>query len=84
MDAGNSAVAMIARNSPVPQARRRLDEGPALDRTRLVGALMKIARSEGVAAINMRRVAKELGVSARLLSLPPRRRQGRHGRTSGR
>jgi|KBSSwiStaDraftv2_1062776.scaffolds.fasta_scaffold85149_5 AcrR family transcriptional regulator len=28
---------------------------------------MKIARGEGVAAINMRRVAKELGVSARLL-----------------
>jgi AcrR family transcriptional regulator len=47
--------------------RRRLAEGPALDRQRLIEALVRLASSEGVAALNMRRVASELGVSPRLL-----------------
>jgi len=44
-----------------------LDEGPALDRDRLVTALLTIAEREGLAAINMRRVASDLGVSPRLI-----------------
>jgi TetR/AcrR family tetracycline transcriptional repressor len=49
------------------RGRRRLDEGPALDRERLVAALLAIAEKEGLAAINMRRVAADLGVSPRLI-----------------
>lgn len=44
-----------------------MDEGPALDRDRLVTALLTIAEREGLAAINMRRVASDLGVSPRLI-----------------
>jgi len=44
-----------------------LDEGPALDRDRMVTALLTIAEREGLAAINMRRVASDLGVSPRLI-----------------
>jgi len=49
------------------RGRRRLEEGPALDRERLVAALLAIAEREGIAAINMRRVAADLGVSPRLI-----------------
>jgi len=49
------------------RGRRRLVEGPALDRDRLVATLLKIARTEGLGAVNMRRVAAELSVSPRLL-----------------
>src|SRR5579859_5281534 len=52
---------------PRRRGRRRLDEGPALDRDRLVTALLTIAEREGLAAINMRRVASDLGVSPRLI-----------------
>ncbi len=44
-----------------------MDEGPALDRDRMVTALLTIAEREGLAAINMRRVASDLGVSPRLI-----------------
>ena len=49
------------------RGRRRLEEGPALDQARIVEVLLKIAREEGLAAMNMRRVAAELNVSSRLL-----------------
>ena len=49
------------------RGRRRLDEGPALDRERLVSALLAIAEKDGLAAINMRRAAADLGVSPRLI-----------------
>jgi TetR/AcrR family tetracycline transcriptional repressor len=54
-------------SSPRRRGRRRLDEGPALDRDRLITALLTIAEREGLAAINMRRVASDLGVSPRLI-----------------
>src|SRR3546814_7236553 len=70
-------VANTAKDRPIVSAppsagkprrgRRRLDEGPALDRQRLTATLIALARTEGVEALNMRRVARELGVSARLL-----------------
>jgi AcrR family transcriptional regulator len=49
------------------RGRRRLDEGPALDREKIVAVLVAIAHAEGLDAINMRRVAADLGVSPRLL-----------------
>ncbi|OAN56221.1 TetR/AcrR family transcriptional regulator [Sphingobium sp. TCM1] len=49
------------------RGRPRLDDGPALDRHRLIAVLMDIARAEGLEALNMRRVAGDLGVSPRLL-----------------
>jgi len=51
------------------RGRRRLEDGPALDRERLVAALLKLAHEEGASALNMRRVAVELEVSPRLLYL---------------
>lgn len=62
-----SAAASISAPSTRGPGRRRLEEGPALDQTRLVEALVRLTRAEGVAALNMRRVAAELGVSPRLL-----------------
>lgn len=53
--------------SPRRRGRRRLAEGPALDQARIIDALVNIARAEGLAAMNMRRVASELQVSPRLL-----------------
>jgi len=53
--------------APRKRGRRRSDEGPALDRGRLVEGLLRIVERDGLAAINMRRVAAELGVSPRLL-----------------
>jgi TetR/AcrR family tetracycline transcriptional repressor len=44
-----------------------LEEGPALDQSRIVEVIVKIAREEGLGAMNMRRVASELNVSPRLL-----------------
>jgi TetR/AcrR family tetracycline transcriptional repressor len=49
------------------RGRRRLADGPALDQARIIETLLNIARSEGLAALNMRRVGSELGVSSRLL-----------------
>jgi len=59
----------IPADAPVARrrGRRRLDEGPALDRDRMVATLLKIARNEGLGALNMRRVVAELGVSPRLI-----------------
>jgi AcrR family transcriptional regulator len=54
-------------SSPRRRGRRRLAEGPALDRARLAQVLVAIARAEGLGAISMRRVAADLGVSSRLL-----------------
>src|SRR3546814_11509708 len=66
-------VANTAKDRPIVSAtpsagkprrgRRRLDEGPALDRQRLTANLIALARTEGVGAINMRREARELGVA---------------------
>jgi TetR/AcrR family tetracycline transcriptional repressor len=53
--------------SPRKRGRRRIDQGPALDRGRLVDVLLTIAAGDGLAALNMRRVAAELGVSPRLI-----------------
>jgi AcrR family transcriptional regulator len=47
------------------RGRRPLAEGPALDRARLVSTLIDMARSGGVAALNIRPVAQALGVSPR-------------------
>ena len=44
-----------------------MDEGPALDHERLTTALLTIVEREGLGAINMRRVAADLGVSPRLI-----------------
>jgi AcrR family transcriptional regulator len=52
---------------PRKRGRRRLDEGPALDRDRLIATLLTIVEREGLAAINMRRVARDLDVSPRLI-----------------
>ena len=49
------------------RGRPRLDEGPVLDRQRLIQTLLDITRQEGLQALNMRRIASELGVSPRLL-----------------
>lgn len=61
----------LPRVKPGPQQGRRARQtaaaGPALDRDRLIDALKRLARAEGVEALNMRRVAEMLGVSARLL-----------------
>lgn len=59
-----------AADSPAPRprmGRRRREDGPALSRDRLIEAVMRLAETEGESAINMRRVAAELGVSSRLL-----------------
>ncbi len=53
--------------APARRGRRRLEDGPALCQESLVAALLKLAEEEGIKAINMRRVAAELGVSSRLL-----------------
>lgn len=53
--------------SPRKRGRRRLDEGPALDRDRLIATLLTIVEREGLDAINMRRVARDLDVSPRLI-----------------
>jgi TetR/AcrR family tetracycline transcriptional repressor len=57
--------------APVPITRRRgrpaSGEGPALDRDRLIERLLILARDEGIASLNMRRVAGAFGVSPRLL-----------------
>lgn len=47
--------------------RPRRDEGPALSLESLMAAVLRLAETEGEAAINMRRVAEALGVSSRLL-----------------
>jgi len=52
---------------PRKRGRRRLEEGPALDRDRLITALLTIVEREGLAAINMRRLARDLDVSPRLI-----------------
>ena len=49
------------------RARHTAAAGPALDLDRLIAALKQLARTEGLDALNMRRVAETLGVSARLL-----------------
>lgn len=53
--------------APSRRGRRRLEEGPALNRDQLVAVLLDLARREGAEAINMRRVAAAAGVSPRLL-----------------
>lgn len=58
---------IFTESSPRKRGRRRLDEGPALDRDRLIATLLTIAEREGLAAINMRRVARDLDVSPRLI-----------------
>jgi AcrR family transcriptional regulator len=60
-------VAVAPAIIPARRGRRRLEEGPALSRDSLIAALLKLAQSEGIKAINMRRVAASLGVSSRLL-----------------
>jgi AcrR family transcriptional regulator len=61
----------VAAEPPPPRrsrmGRRRREDGPALSRERLIQTVLRLAEVEGVAAINMRRVATELGVSSRLL-----------------
>jgi TetR/AcrR family transcriptional regulator, tetracycline repressor protein len=57
-----------ARRAKTPRrGRRRLDEGPAFDRERLIEALLAITRDHGLEAVQMRTVAKELSLSPRLL-----------------
>lgn len=58
----DTALARVPRRGRPPQA-----EGPALDRERLVAALLDMARSGGIDAINFRAVAQRLNVSPRLL-----------------
>jgi TetR/AcrR family tetracycline transcriptional repressor len=60
-------ITRTAPAAPRRPGRRPLQEGPALDRERLLTALLELGRIEGVGALNMRRVAAELGVSTRLL-----------------
>jgi AcrR family transcriptional regulator len=57
-----------SRRAKAPRrGRRRLDEGPAFDRERLIEALLAITRERGLEAVQMRTVAKELSLSPRLL-----------------
>jgi AcrR family transcriptional regulator len=56
-----------AAPAPRRRGRRRLEDGPALDRERLIQALLTITETEGLQAVNMRRVARDLGVSTRLI-----------------
>lgn len=49
------------------RGRRPQAEGPALDRARLLQALLAMARERGVGALNIRAVAHALGVSPRLI-----------------
>lgn len=53
--------------APARRGRRPQAEGPALDRTRLIQALLDMARSKGMGALNIRPVAQALGVSPRLI-----------------
>ena len=52
---------------PPRRGRRPQAEGPALDRSRLVATLKDMARSGGIDALNIRPVARQLGVSPRLI-----------------
>ena len=52
---------------PPRRGRRPQTEGPALDRSRLVATLKDMARSGGIDALNIRPVARQLGVSPRLI-----------------
>lgn len=49
------------------RGRRRRDEGPVLDRERLTATLLEIALTHGVPGLQMRPVAKALGVSPKVL-----------------
>jgi TetR/AcrR family transcriptional regulator, tetracycline repressor protein len=55
-----------AKSAP-RRGRRRRDEGPVLDRERLVRTLLEIAAKQGVAGLQMRTVSKMLGVSPKVL-----------------
>jgi AcrR family transcriptional regulator len=57
----------ISSIAPGRRGRRRLVEGPAFDRSRLVQVLLDMAREGGVDALNIRAVAQALGVSPRLI-----------------
>src|SRR3546814_19227407 len=69
-------VANTAKDRPIVSAppsagkprrgRRRLDEGPAIDRPRLTATVIELARTEGAEARHMRRVARAFGVSTPL------------------
>jgi AcrR family transcriptional regulator len=59
--------AITLQPPPRKPGRRPIEQGPVLDRQRLLAALLQLGGTEGVAALNMRRVAAELGVSTRLL-----------------
>jgi AcrR family transcriptional regulator len=60
---------VISEPSPATprRGRRPLSEGPALDRERLIRALLEIAGTGGIGALNIRSVALALGVSPRLI-----------------
>ncbi|WP_261937239.1 TetR/AcrR family transcriptional regulator [Sphingomonas bisphenolicum] len=62
MRADKQPPARISRRGRPPQC-----EGPALDRARLIATLLDMARSGGIEALNIRPVARRLGVSPRLL-----------------
>lgn len=62
MRADQQPLARIARRGRPPQS-----EGPALDRSRLIAALLDMAQSGGIESLNIRPVAQRLGVSPRLL-----------------
>jgi AcrR family transcriptional regulator len=60
----------VGEAAPAPKprmGRRRREDGPALSRERLIQTVLRLAEMDGVVALNMRRVAAELGVSSRLL-----------------
>ncbi len=64
--AGETAGPVAAPPPPWRRAspsRRRRGPGPALDRDRVVGAALGLVDREGVAALSLRRLAAELGVT---------------------
>lgn len=52
---------------PARRGRRPREQGPALDRARLVETALSFARSGGLESLNIRTVASGLGVSPRLI-----------------